>query len=81
LAEKDRFQELWETRRLDRAPGGEIVRDNFGPVVVPARSYFVMGDNRDRSFDGRFWGPMPDTHLKGKAWVLYWPFSRWKIIR
>ncbi len=81
LAEKDRFQELWETRRLDRAPGGEIVRDNFGPVLVPPRSYFVMGDNRDRSFDGRFWGPMPDTHLKGKAWILYWPFSRWKIIR
>lgn len=81
LSEKSRFQELWESRRLDRAPGGEIIRDNFGPVVVPSHTYFVMGDNRDRSFDGRFWGPMPDTHLKGKAWVLYWPFSRWKIIR
>ena len=75
------FQDLWIHRGLERAPASENIRDNFGPIVVPPGTYFVMGDNRDRSFDGRFWGPMPDANLKGKAWLLYLPFGRWKIIR
>jgi signal peptidase I len=81
LSDATYFQNLWEHRLTDRAPAGENVRDNFGPVVVPPGNYFVMGDNRDRSFDGRFWGPMPDANLKGRAWLLYLPFRRWKIIR
>ncbi len=74
-------QELWQSRWMERSLTGENVRDNFGPIVVPPGNYFVMGDNRDRSFDGRFWGPMPDANLKGRAWLLYLPFSRWKVIR
>ncbi|MBK8575834.1 MAG: signal peptidase I [Elusimicrobia bacterium] len=81
LSDSTSFQNLWEHRHADRAPAGENVRDNFGPVIVPPGTYFVMGDNRDRSFDGRFWGPMPDANLKGRAWLLYLPFRRWKIIR
>jgi len=53
-------------------------RDNFGPVTVPSDSYFMMGDNRDYSADSRFWGFLPRKLIKGKAWVIYWPFTRWR---
>ena len=50
-------------------------RDNFGPYVVPAGDYFCMGDNRDRSNDSRFWGPVPKKYVKGRAFLIYWSFG------
>ncbi|HVR09372.1 MAG TPA: signal peptidase I [Thermoanaerobaculia bacterium] len=50
-------------------------RDNFGPIRVPAGSYFCLGDNRDNSHDSRFWGMVPANHLKGRALVIYWSFE------
>ncbi|MBI5242059.1 MAG: signal peptidase I [Elusimicrobia bacterium] len=76
----EQYQTLWETRKLDQKIGDGI-RDNFGPVVVPPEAYLMMGDNRDRSCDGRYWGPVQKKYLKGKAWVLYWPPSRMGGIR
>jgi signal peptidase I len=46
--------------------------DNWGPVLVPAESYFVLGDNRDNSRDSRFWGFVPQDDLLGRARVVYW---------
>lgn len=70
------YQRLWESRQLDQYVAGNLIRDDFGPVRVPANSYFMMGDNRDESCDSRFWGPVPDYYVKGKAWMIYWPPSR-----
>lgn len=47
-------------------------RDNFGPFTVPPDSYFCMGDNRDNSYDSRYWGELPASYLKGRAFLIYW---------
>ena len=44
----------------------------FGPVVVPEESFFVLGDNRDRSSDSRAWGFVPYPLIKGKAFIIYY---------
>jgi signal peptidase I len=40
-------------------------RDNWGPLVVPSGDYFVLGDNRDNSLDGRYWGFLPASDIVG----------------
>jgi len=54
-------------------------RDTFGPVTVPADSYFVMGDNRDRSYDSRFWKFVRRDQIKGLAFIKYWSWDRDKL--
>lgn len=69
------YQKYWQKRMLGKM-FAEYVRDNFGPVTVPEGYYLVLGDNRDRSCDSRYWGPVPEHLIKGRAWFIYWPFSR-----
>lgn len=56
-------------------PKEQNPRDNFGPIKVPENSYFVMGDNRDRSYDSRFWGVVPSARIKGLAFIKYWSWD------
>ncbi len=50
-------------------------RDNFGPVTVPPGKLFMMGDNRDRSYDSRFWGFVDDDQVEGRAMIIYWSWD------
>jgi signal peptidase I len=49
--------------------------DEFGPVRVPPGHYFGMGDNRDNTFDSRFWGPIPRDNVFGRLSLLYWSYE------
>jgi signal peptidase I len=51
-------------------------RNTWGPLVVPAGHYWLMGDNRDQSLDSRFMGPVPRGVIRGKPLFIYYSFDR-----
>jgi signal peptidase I len=65
------IQEWWKNGELYSHVDPRLIRDNFGPVIVPKNCVFMMGDNRDESFDGRYWGPLNKQALLGKPLVIY----------
>jgi signal peptidase I len=55
---------------------------DWGPIVVPADSFFMMGDNRDSSYDGRYWGFLPRSNVRGRPLVVYFSYDQnsWKSL-
>ncbi|MEP7227572.1 MAG: signal peptidase I [Gemmatimonadales bacterium] len=54
----------------------------WGPIVVPPDSFFMMGDNRDSSYDGRYWGFLPRANVRGRPLVVYFSYdpSSWRAL-
>jgi signal peptidase I len=66
----------WQIGHLARDTAGYWPdRKNWGPIIVPHDSMFVMGDNRDHSWDGRFWGFLPRANVRGTPLFIYYSYD------
>jgi signal peptidase I len=84
------FKGAWRDRFRDDFPDGDFYGDNIsakwflqlkklvedGQLIVPAESYFVLGDNRDDSYDSRYWGFVPAENVVGRPLLIYWSMAR-----
>ena len=55
--------------------------DEGEKIVVPKGNYYVLGDNSASSRDSRYWGFVPEKNLLGKAFLIYWPLNRIRLIK
>ena len=70
------FKKIYYYNKPDTPYGEE------GKVIeVPADSFFVLGDNSASSRDSRYWGFVPKKYLLGKAFLIYWPLMRIRLLK
>lgn len=60
--------------------GGSYLHEGQS-ITIPDEEYFVCGDNRTNSSDSREFGPIKRDKIKGKAWIVYYPFSQFRIVQ
>lgn len=67
----------WQIPYLVNRDSGTYYPDlqDWGPIVVPEGYYFMMGDNRDDSYDGRYWGFLPKENVRGRPWFVYFSYD------
>ena len=74
----------WQIKHFAGPVPAEYFPDlnDWGPVVVPHDSLFVLGDNRDDSYDGRYWGFLPRINLRGRPLLVYFSYDQtsWKTM-
>lgn len=73
------------TVHIDGVPLGEPYltaqdKSTLQRTEVGEKEYFVLGDNRRNSNDSRKWGQVPEANVRGKVWVVYWPFSQVQML-
>ncbi len=56
-------------------PPAQSTHDNWGPLIVPAGHYLMLGDNRYNSKDGRYWGPVPRANIRGRPLFVYYSWD------
>ena len=60
--------------------GGDFLKEGESKTI-PDGEYFVCGDNRPHSSDSRVFGSIEESNIKGKAWVVYFPFSEFRVVQ
>jgi signal peptidase I len=74
-ADDFRWQRDYLVRSAEAYTGYHPSRNNWGPIVVTPKHYFMLGDNRDNSLDSRYWGFVPDSLVRGQPLVVYYSFQ------
>ena len=75
VTEEFHWQRNFLVRPARAAASYHPSRNNWGPIVVPAKHYFVLGDNRDNSLDSRYWGFVADSLVRGSPLFVYYSFT------